>query len=122
MTVYRCRTGLSLAAILAAASLPWLSGCNNSAKPPSANATIEKTVASDPSLPEPLRDVPKDAAEHLVRTSSGELLTDLYKDITTECGIDHTFHNGQEAGHYAILESLGGGAGLIDFDGDGLLD
>jgi hypothetical protein len=29
---------------------------------------------------------------------------------------------GHRIGHLAILESLGGGAGLIDFDGDGLLD
>jgi hypothetical protein len=36
--------------------------------------------------------------------------------------LDHTYHNGQEAGLYAILESLGGGVGLLDYDGDGLLD
>ena len=30
--------------------------------------------------------------------------------------------NGEEADHYAILESLGGGVGLLDYDGDGLLD
>jgi hypothetical protein len=29
---------------------------------------------------------------------------------------------GHQIGHLAILESLGGGGGLIDFDGDGLLD
>ena len=46
----------------------------------------------------------------------------FYKDMTAGSGIDFTYMNGQEAGHYAILESLGGGVGLIDFDGDGLLD
>jgi hypothetical protein len=46
----------------------------------------------------------------------------FYKDMTTATGINFTYRNGQEAGHYAILESLGGGIGLIDFDGDGLLD
>lgn len=46
----------------------------------------------------------------------------FYKDMTAATGIDFTYRNGQEAGHYAILESLGGGIGLIDFDGDGLLD
>ena len=30
--------------------------------------------------------------------------------------------DGNPVGHLAILESLGGGIGLIDFDGDGLLD
>jgi hypothetical protein len=36
--------------------------------------------------------------------------------------VDFTYRNGQEAGHYAILESLGGGVALLDYDGDGLLD
>ncbi len=46
----------------------------------------------------------------------------FFKDMTPASGIDFTYRNGQEAGHYAILESLGGGVGLIDYDGDGLLD
>jgi hypothetical protein len=50
------------------------------------------------------------------------LRTDAFEDITAASGVDFTYRNGQEAGHYAILESLGGGAALFDFDGDGLLD
>ena len=46
----------------------------------------------------------------------------IFRDVTTDSGIDFTYRNGEEAGHYAILESLGGGVLLIDFDGDGLLD
>jgi hypothetical protein len=46
----------------------------------------------------------------------------LFKDITRSSGVQVTFKNGQEAGFYAILESLGGGVALIDYDGDGLLD
>src|SRR6516225_6196436 len=46
----------------------------------------------------------------------------LFEDLTAESGVDFTFRNGQEAGHYAILESLGGGVALLDYDGDGLLD
>ncbi|HEV2948488.1 MAG TPA: CRTAC1 family protein [Gemmataceae bacterium] len=46
----------------------------------------------------------------------------IFTDRTADTGINHSFHNGQEAGNLAILESLGGGVGLIDFDGDGLLD
>jgi enediyne biosynthesis protein E4 len=46
----------------------------------------------------------------------------LFRDMTPDSGIDFTYRNGEEAGHYAILESLGGGVALIDFDGDGLLD
>jgi hypothetical protein len=46
----------------------------------------------------------------------------FFQDITGASGIAFTYRDGQEAGHLAILESLGGGVGLIDYDGDGLLD
>lgn len=46
----------------------------------------------------------------------------FFKDMTAATGINFSYQNGQDAGHYAILESLGGGVGLIDFDRDGLLD
>ena len=71
-----------------------------------------------------------------------------FKDVTKETGIAQQFDNGQNVpartfdgkdlldkngkpildykgkpmGNLAILESLGGGAGLIDYDGDGLYD
>src|SRR6476659_9846981 len=47
---------------------------------------------------------------------------DLFQDVTAASGIDFAYRNGEEAGHLAILESLGGGVALIDYDGDGLLD
>ena len=46
----------------------------------------------------------------------------FFLDVTAPSGIDHTYRNGEEAEHVAILEGVGGGAGLLDFDGDGLLD
>ena len=47
---------------------------------------------------------------------------DLFRDVTAETGIDFTYRNGEEAGHFAIIESLGGGVALFDYDRDGLLD
>ncbi|HEV3259301.1 MAG TPA: CRTAC1 family protein, partial [Gemmataceae bacterium] len=47
---------------------------------------------------------------------------EYFADKTASSGVDFTYRNGQEAGHLAILESLGGGVALIDYDGDGLLD
>ncbi len=48
---------------------------------------------------------------------------DLFRDVTAGSGVDVTYRNGEETSpHLAILESLGGGVALIDFDGDGLLD
>ncbi len=46
----------------------------------------------------------------------------FFKDLTAASGVAFAYRNGEEAGHYAILESLGGGVALIDYDGDGLLD
>jgi hypothetical protein len=46
----------------------------------------------------------------------------LFEDITARSGLHFTYRNGEEAGHLAILESLGGGVALLDYDGDGLLD
>lgn len=49
---------------------------------------------------------------------------DLFKEMTAESGIDFRYRNGEEVEppHLSILESLGGGVSLIDYDGDGLLD
>ena len=44
------------------------------------------------------------------------------KDVTSAAAIDFTYHNGREAGHNSILESLGGGAAVLDYDLDGHLD
>src|SRR5262245_18071353 len=46
----------------------------------------------------------------------------MFEDKTKDSGVDFMYRNGEESRHMAILESLGGGAALIDFDGDGLLD
>lgn len=47
----------------------------------------------------------------------------LFENITPKTGIDFSYRNGEDtADHLSILESLGGGVALIDYDGDGLLD
>ncbi len=46
----------------------------------------------------------------------------LFEDMTAATGVNFTYRNGEEAGNFAIIESLGGGVALFDFDNDGLLD
>ncbi len=46
----------------------------------------------------------------------------FFRDVTAESGVQAVYRNGEEAGYYAILETLGGGIALFDYDGDGLLD
>jgi hypothetical protein len=45
-----------------------------------------------------------------------------FADVAAASGVNFTYRNGEEAEHLSILESLGGGVALLDYDGDGLLD
>src|SRR5688500_16090899 len=49
---------------------------------------------------------------------------DLFTDATAESGVAFAYRNGEDVTppHLSILESLGGGLAVIDYDGDGLLD
>ncbi len=53
-----------------------------------------------------------------------DLAPDLFEDVTARSGVDFRYRNGEEVSpaHLSILESLGGGLAVIDYDGDGLLD
>ena len=52
-----------------------------------------------------------------------ELETRLrYTELAQDARVAHTYRNGEEADHRAILESLGGGVALLDYDADGRLD
>src|SRR5271166_5099850 len=46
----------------------------------------------------------------------------ILTDVTERTGIKFVYRNGEEANHLTIFESVGGGVGVIDFDGDGLMD
>src|SRR5262249_57315380 len=45
-----------------------------------------------------------------------------FREIAESAGLRFTYYDGQEAGHFAILEMLGGGVALFDYDADGTLD
>src|SRR5262245_8254312 len=45
-----------------------------------------------------------------------------FRDVTEGSGIHFTYRNGEEAGKFSILETLGGGVALLDYDRDGRLD
>jgi hypothetical protein len=46
----------------------------------------------------------------------------LFADVTERSGVKFVYRNGEEANHLTIFESVGGGVGVIDYDGDGLMD
>jgi hypothetical protein len=101
--------------------LACLPACNSKTSVSASPGTVA-VAPEEGGLPEFLASLPSETKKVLIRDARQVALTDLYRDITQQAGIDWTYHNGQEAGNYAILESLGGGVGLIDYDGDGLLD
>jgi hypothetical protein len=45
-----------------------------------------------------------------------------FADVTESSGLKFQYRNGREGGHYTLLETVGGGVGMIDFDQDGDLD
>lgn len=46
----------------------------------------------------------------------------VFREVARESGIDWTYRNGDEAGRFTILESMGGGLALCDYDGDHQMD
>ncbi len=46
----------------------------------------------------------------------------IFADVTVSSQVLHIYRNGEEADQFSILETLGGGVALIDYDGDGLVD
>ncbi len=49
------------------------------------------------------------------------LASPWFEEVALSAGVDFTYHTGHE-GRYYMPEIKGGGGGLLDFDGDGLLD
>lgn len=45
-----------------------------------------------------------------------------WRDVTEHSGVNAVYHNSRESNENTILESLGGGVGLLDYDRDGRLD
>ena len=83
----------------------------------SAKKSPENQLNSEGQLPEQRAD---ESSEDVSRPEVGK---DVHlRDVTTVAAIDFTYHNGREAGHNAILESLGGGTAVLDYDLDGQLD
>jgi hypothetical protein len=80
-------------------------GCGDGASPGPGSGTEANTGAGKTGAGHP-------AIESLAR----------FTDVAYESGVRFTYRDGQEAGHFAILESLGGGVALFDYDADGLLD
>jgi hypothetical protein len=47
---------------------------------------------------------------------------DWFEDVTAAAGVHFRYQNGRDGGQLTILETVGGGLAITDFDGDGLAD
>jgi RNA polymerase sigma factor (sigma-70 family) len=65
---------------------------------------------------------PPQTARERTPAPAAEDESPLFRDMTPQSGVDFTYRNGEEADQFTMLESVGGGVALIDYDGDGLLD
>src|SRR5439155_1609735 len=65
------------------------------------------------------RDLPVDPLYLLPEVPDGPA---WFADVTGPSGIDFTYKNGEEANKYSLIEGIGGGVAMIDYDGDGLVD
>jgi hypothetical protein len=48
--------------------------------------------------------------------------TDWFQDVTGASGVEFVYRDGQETGFYELIENLGGGVAMCDYDRDGRLD
>jgi len=99
-------------------SLSCLIGCNGgSTTPPSANPPPESASSAKP-------EKAPSATESAKRRSEPKTLQTFarFREVAADAGVQFAYRDGQEAGRFTILESLGGGAAQVDFDLDGLND
>jgi hypothetical protein len=64
-------------------------------------------IRADQPLPDEIRPVASD---------------DWFETVALSAGVEFVYRNGEEAEQYTLLETLGGGAGLVDYDRDGDVD
>lgn len=69
------------------------------------------------SLPDAVEIVSTPEAKSGIRRAN-----DWFEDVTPESGIEFSYQSGKESGHYYILEGMGGGVAMIDYDLDDDLD
>ena len=99
-------------ALLALALLP---GCSRPTNPPTA-----VTQAKAPAAPPSIAPTSQTSTESSALSESQTTLR--FTLMNGAAGIDHTYKNAAESNQRTILESVGGGGGFFDYDGDGRLD
>ena len=111
--------------ILIVLALLWGGGCERSSPPSPSNPV--QNIAPPPThfppqpdgLPEPVDPSGAEAADDGLSPADTPV---HFQEVTRTCGVDFSFSSGRSAGEFAIIESLGGGVGIFDYDRDGRAD
>ena len=104
--------GHGLPVLIAALLVVGSAGCSSQTQPP-VTGTTDSTAA------EPATGAPAPAAAAGSTNAAVTASPLRFVERTGDSGVSFTYRNGEEAGHFSILESLGGGVAVIDFDADG---
>ena len=63
-----------------------------------------------------------DASKTSPQTPRSPTSDDWFEDVTQQSGVHFSYRNGREGGQFTVVESMGGGAAMLDYDQDGDLD
>lgn len=108
----------SLVALVVLSVIP---SCNRPARPPAPPPEAPAPPASATAPLAPGAQPQKAAA--LARPATPALAVQpRFVDVARESGVEFEYHTDAEAGHWLIVEVMGGGAAWLDFDVDGWLD
>jgi hypothetical protein len=96
-------------------------GCDRSAAPPSRMANLRSdsvpSTAGKAESPQELHT----GSQAKISYAKDPPTFPWYREVGRS-GVEFSFSSGRSAGEFAILESLGGGVGILDYDRDGLPD
>lgn len=116
--VFRMIRTTCLARLFVLTSCLAVLGCTPNASTPKVKGPRE---SADRSF-KPVNSAQADENKGSQPTAEPEASNETFQEMTARTGIQFSYANGRSAGEYAILESLGGGVGLIDYDQDGRID
>lgn len=91
-------------------------GCERQSSSPTASSSSHDQPVAPPDV------LPTDSGEENDNSPSQVATAGQFRDITETSGVEFSFSSGRSAGEFAIIESLGGGVGVFDYDRDGRAD
>jgi hypothetical protein len=97
-------------------------GCENG-EAPVGKTEVKTSAKSAPHVTEDqLRLARLPDQQHIEATQREPRADDWFEEVTAQSGIEFAYRNGCEAGLYTLLETIGGGLAMLDYDRDGDMD